>query len=435
MEEEARDDEEVDLLGGQHALSVEEKAREDEALTRPRAIFSFIVFYSAFISSVQYCIVLPTSLAYAEQVGGGATLAGLLVGAADICSIPVTLLLPKLTERLGFGFVFLLQAGLGIGGNVLYGLAGLLHSPVCLLVGRIIAGIVAAYSFTCPSFIGHFVPERDRTAYMQGLYISVYSGVALGPIIGAALTKVGDHGVALNANNSPGYFMALAYAIYVLILLLSPQFPSMPAVGQQSLNLRGMADWSTRKKLAVGLCVYGSALPAFLDGAWETATVLIASRTWSWSETHTGLVLGVILGSILLSNVAVVFLSYRFQDRKIIAVALVVLVFATSLFFEFDYGGQDYLKYVIAGLMYMPSVSIISSCFTSISTKIVAKQELLVMQALNGVALQLALFTAALFGTAGLNALGRTSFFLIILGLSFSLSVWTLASFRDLRLE
>merc|ERR1712032_892666 len=72
------------------------------------------------------------------------------------------------------------------------------------------------------------------------------------------------------------------------------------------------------RKFAIGVTILGTSVPAFLDGGWEVATVLIASERWGWKESRTGYMIGGVLGSVLFSNGMVAWLSYRYEDRWII---------------------------------------------------------------------------------------------------------------------
>jgi len=420
------------------------KKSDLSVVAEPLKLHSFLVFFSAFISSVQYCVILPTCLTYAKELDGGPLVSGLLVGGADICSIPVTLLLPALTKK-GYKDVFLFQAILGVVGNLLYANAGALESKVALVSGRVLAGIVAAYSFTCPNFIGYFVPERHRTKHMQILYSSVYCGVALGPVIGALLMSIRSFRfgfVRVDANTAPGYFMSLCYLGFTALVFWSPKFPRAPV--REDFTLRSVIRAKAKeplledfwRKFAIGVTILGTSVPAFLDGGWEVATVLIASERWGWKESRTGYMIGGVLGSVLFSNGMVAWLSYRYEDRWIILAFFVLLLAAIGLLFDF---GVESIKvkvgmYVAGGLMYMPAVSIISSCFSSITTKIVKSGgEMMLLQTINGILLQLSLFSAAIFGTEGMASIGQNAFFSFILFLSFALFLCTCTAFRQLK--
>ena len=397
------EEEEAFLLSKAASLSVETGTPQLERREHPRVAHSTIVFLSAFISSVNYCIVLPTCRSYASELRGGPLVAGLIIGGADLISIPVTFLLPSLTKK-SYAAVFIIQSIFGAVGNVLYGIAGLaaLRSKFLLVFGRILAGSVCSYSFTCPNFIGAFVHERHRTNYMTFLYTSVYTGVALGPILGAALASpqltnfLNRFGKAFNQNNLPGYFMAIVWLLMLAIILLTPKFPNCPKQerffsGKKKINMN------------IAVCIIGTGLPAFLDSSWETAAITIMS----------GYVLGAILLTILLANSVVGWLSYRMSDRLLIGVSLVLLLLSSLAFFDFGKMQKEKL-WIAGGLIYMPTVSIISACFSSLTTKLVEKEQMMFFQFLNGTSLQLCLFLAAIYGTLGLDQIGLQGFVLFL---------------------
>lgn len=431
----AKEEDEVALLEQTADTSTDQNTK---SRSNPPHSHAFVVFFSAFIASVQYCIVLPTCRTYAEELKGGPLLSGLIVGGADIFSIPVTFMLPSLTAK-SYELVFLAQCVLGVFGNLLYAFAGAAQSQVMLISGRILAGVVAAYSFTCPNYLAFFVSEGDRTFYMQLLYSSVYSGVALGPVLGSLLTSLRDFKVGrveINANNMPGFFMMACYLAFAGIIILSPPFPKAPkqndAVWKKAFNFGSLRD-RFKHKFALLTCILGTALTAFLDGAWETATVIISTETFEWSVAKTGYCIGAVLGTILLANFAAAHLSYYFEDRAVAMVCLVGL--CGSIIPMFGFGGslslQVYLYFGFS-LFYMPAVSVIGSCFSSILSKIGSESDMMSLQTAQGVSLQLGLFLAALFGTYGLATIGRNQFELVMLLLSLALVACTCFSFGEL---
>mmetsp|Transcript_6676 Transcript_6676/g.19556 ORF Transcript_6676/g.19556 Transcript_6676/m.19556 type:complete len:296 (+) Transcript_6676:322-1209(+) len=116
---EGDEEEDVSLLvEGGGALSVEAGKSSLGEDVHPPIIYSLIVFTSAFFAALQYCIVLPSLLSYAEDDLDGpfspAMTAGLIVGGADLVSIAVTPVLPFLS----FKTVFAVQAVLGFVGSV-----------------------------------------------------------------------------------------------------------------------------------------------------------------------------------------------------------------------------------------------------------------------------------------------------------------------------
>ena len=438
------EDDEVALLPQSDTSSTQNTLHK--LRSKPLVVHSFVVFFSAFIASVQYCIVLPTCRTYAEELEGGPFLSGLIVGGADIFSIPVTFLLPAVTSK-SYELVFLAQCVLGVFGNILYAFAGAAGSKVMLISGRILAGVVAAYSFTCPNFIAFFVHEDDRTFYMQLLYSSVYSGVALGPVLGSFLTSLRDFKVGtvdINSNNIPGFFMMTCYLAFTAIIVVSPAFPKAPKQtdtrltsmwGKKTFSLGSLRE-RFKYTFALFTCILGTSLTAFLDGAWETATVIISTETFEWGVPKTGYWIGFVLATILVANFAAAHLSYRFEDRAVTMFCLVVL--CCSIVPLFDFGGSQTLQvYLYFGfsLFYMPAVSVISSCFSSILSKIGSQSHLMKLQTAQGISLQLGLFLAALFGTYGLVTIGRNAFECVMLVLTFTLLLSTWFSFEELSAD
>ncbi|QDZ21731.1 hypothetical protein A3770_06p42490 [Chloropicon primus] len=409
---EGDEEEDVSLLvEGGGALSVEAGKSSLGEDVHPPIIYSLIVFTSAFFAALQYCIVLPSLLSYAEDDLDGpfspAMTAGLIVGGADLVSIAV-----------------------------LYGSAGLFRSQWMAIGGRIVAACVCSYSFTCPSFIGSCVGARHRTMYLSILYSSVYTGVALGPMVGAMLALFGEAEVRgllrWNEKTAPGYAMGVVFFLFLCMVLAAPAFPKS-ASGTEGGASKAKARRERLKLVHIAVVVL-TTLPAFLDGSFELATTTIAEEEWGFSATESGFYLGSILSSILMANGAAAYLSYRCGDRILILWGLCALVASFPFFFVRPAGKAAIVLFTIGGLLIMPAVSVISSCAASLTTK-VDEQRRILLQTVNGIGLQIGLFLAALFGTQGYSMIGRSAFFSTLLCLALTIAGFFASAYRELRPE
>mmetsp|Transcript_14078 Transcript_14078/g.29555 ORF Transcript_14078/g.29555 Transcript_14078/m.29555 type:complete len:308 (+) Transcript_14078:585-1508(+) len=302
--------------------------------------------------------------------------------------------------------------------------------------GRIVAACVCSYSFTCPSFIGSCVGARHRTMYLSILYSSVYTGVALGPMVGAMLALFGEAEVRgllrWNEKTAPGYAMGVVFFLFLCMVLAAPAFPKS-ASGTEGGASKAKARRERLKLVHIAVVVL-TTLPAFLDGSFELATTTIAEEEWGFSATESGFYLGSILSSILMANGAAAYLSYRCGDRILILWGLCALVASFPFFFVRPAGKAAIVLFTIGGLLIMPAVSVISSCAASLTTK-VDEQRRILLQTVNGIGLQIGLFLAALFGTQGYSMIGRSAFFSTLLCLALTIAGFFASAYRELRPE
>ena len=470
------DPEDVDAEEGQRLLDVATTARTcenasstkrevDDVERQPKWQHTAIVCGSALLSSIQYCIVLPTAPAYAREVLGADSaiddklLMGGLIGGADIfrwaqvthaerlrtttashfrkpltralgISLLLTFAMPRATTVIGYSGVFMMQGILGIVGNVIYSCAGVASSPWLLIGGRIVGGCTAAYAFTCPNFLGAFVGEKHRTAYFSLMNNCIYAGVALGPILGSLLLNyrgfpIGD---TFSENTMPGWFMTAAFALAIVMLCIVPPFPryedsSAHGKEERSEGKGVVQSRAVRWNFPVLTCIWGCFVIAFLDGVWNSSSVLILGETFAWSEKATGYAIGLCLCAIFIGNTISGRLSYRFSDRQILAVALVALASSAAVMLV-----ETAPVYIVASCVFMPSVTIGLSSYSSMLTKLATgPAELNAYQLWNGVMIQLALFVAAFFGTWGLSSIGNRAFFITNILLILSLVAFLVA--------
>jgi len=196
----------------------------------------FILGFVGFVTSFGAHIVAVNLPVYAEQVGIGTAMIGLLIAAYDFAEILAKPAFGALSDRQGMKKTML-------AGIVVFTLASVLYpfvSPRLLIFVRFLQGLGAAgLSAVSLALIGVYYPDRRGSAY--GVYNAIKgSGYVVSPIIG---------GLIVSRSNFAALFLATA-AIGVFAFLISLPLPSVqvqPAGG----TLQDDDDFSIKTLVSV----------------------------------------------------------------------------------------------------------------------------------------------------------------------------------------
>src|SRR5258706_5234780 len=145
----------------------------------PILMLGFVGFVTSFGAHI-VAVNLPV---YAEQVGVGVAMIGLLISAYDLAEIVAKPLFGTLADRRGMKQTML--AGIGL--FILASLAYLWVNPHLLLLIRFLQGLgAAALSAVSFAMVGTYVKDQRGKAY--GLYNAIKgAGYVISPIIGDAI--------------------------------------------------------------------------------------------------------------------------------------------------------------------------------------------------------------------------------------------------------
>ncbi|HVS88315.1 MAG TPA: MFS transporter [Candidatus Acidoferrum sp.] len=180
-----------------------------------RMLPAFVLGFVGFATSFGAHIVAVNLPVYAEQVGIGTAMIGLLIAAYDFAEILAKPAFGVLADRQGMKKTML-------AGIVIFTLSSVFYpfvSPRLLIFVRFLQGLGAAgLSAVSLALIGAYYSDRRGSAY--GVYNAIKgSGYVLSPIIG---------GLIVSRSNFSGLFLATA-AIGVFAFLISLPLPSVQA--------------------------------------------------------------------------------------------------------------------------------------------------------------------------------------------------------------
>ena len=188
----------------------EASAAAADATARPRLWYALILGFVGFVTSFGAHIVAVNLPTYAEQVGVGVAVIGLLIAVYDLAEIIAKPLFGALADRRGMKQTML--AGIAL--FVVASLAYPLIDPRLLIVVRFVQGIgAAALSAVSLALIGIYYRERPGRSY--GIYNAIKgAGYVLSPIIGTALVWRSQFAAIFLASAAVG---ALAFGLTLLL--------------------------------------------------------------------------------------------------------------------------------------------------------------------------------------------------------------------------
>jgi MFS transporter, ACDE family, multidrug resistance protein len=180
------------------------------ATTQPHVWYALVLGLVGFVTSFGAHIVAVNLPTYAEQVGVGIAVIGLLIAVYDLAEIIAKPLFGALADRRGMKQTML--AGIAL--FVVASLAYPLIDPRLLILVRFVQGIgAAALSAVSLALIGIYYRERPGRSY--GIYNAIKgAGYVLSPIIGTALVWRSQFGAIFLASAAVG---TLAFGLTLLL--------------------------------------------------------------------------------------------------------------------------------------------------------------------------------------------------------------------------
>jgi len=182
---------------------------------QPRLIYAVILGFVGFVTSFGAHVVAVNLPIYAEQVGVGVAVIGLLIAAYDFAEILAKPVFGALADRQGMKRTMLAGIAVFTVASLLY----LVLDPRLLLLVRFLQGVgAAALSAVSLALIGAYYDRQRGRAY--GLYNAIKgAGYVVSPVVG---------GYIVFKSSFSGIFLAAAI-VGVIAFLLSLPLPDPPA--------------------------------------------------------------------------------------------------------------------------------------------------------------------------------------------------------------
>ncbi|PFH53641.1 hypothetical protein AMATHDRAFT_137179 [Amanita thiersii Skay4041] len=322
---------------------------EDPDLKLPKIASLVIVVLANLFLQMSFFIVISSSNAYANNLGGDSTFSGLIIGIPTVFS--GLALIPLLRyDRGGYSLPLHVSCASSILGHILYALAYRANFLYLILIGRIVNGFGFTFWMYCKRYCSdpRIVGVRRRTTLAGLLVMGQGLGTSAGPFFGGLLYKIGFKNNVFNGFTSPAWIMAVVWCIFwVFVTLFYEEVPrdvsSVPTLSQTGITSEGMdkeqeikefgsmspqisaepqAFRFTPSQIGVMVCMCWFAMTCFFVlGAWEANLPVFGANTpqFHWSPFAAGnfIALGGITAlPFLILNI---FMARRAEDRSILA--------------------------------------------------------------------------------------------------------------------
>ncbi|OWM64692.1 hypothetical protein CDL15_Pgr010450 [Punica granatum] len=226
---------------GKHALIMQEELptpseEGDDAEHRYHFMSLMLNLANTFLYMVNTYIIVPTADHYSLSLGAAATVCGVVIGSMAVAQVFSSVYFSAWSNRsylkpLLFSSIVLLM------GNTLYALAYDLNSLSILLIGRLFCGLGSARAIN-RRYISDCVPLKLRMQASAGFVTASALGMACGPALACLFqTDFRIYRITFNEDTLPGWFMALAWLVYLLWLWIC--FREPPPVPTEKTSSHG----------------------------------------------------------------------------------------------------------------------------------------------------------------------------------------------------
>jgi hypothetical protein len=218
---------------------------KEKKLSGMQVVMLTLNLLSAFLYCMNYYVVEPSSPFYVNRLGAPDAMAGTLIGmmplGAFVSSIPYS----YWTNR-SFRQPFIVSCCFMVTGNLLYAIADSYHNIGYAIAGRFLCGLGAPKCIV-RRYMADTTPLSLRTSVNAGFGMVVAAGSALGPATAVLLNKVlyrfaiGGLFVQMDGMTLPGYFMALLWLTFGMVVIATFEEPHREGLKeQQDLEARNV---------------------------------------------------------------------------------------------------------------------------------------------------------------------------------------------------
>lgn len=266
-------------------------------------------------------IVVPTADQYAMRLGASYSFSGLVIALTPfwqgILGVPLNFFM--LRRGLSIKSILILMSAFSVLGNVLYALAGLMHSKVIILVARTLIGICQC-TLAGPIYIARAVGVKRRTrvffVYSTMAAVAFFTAPWIASLLSIFVKDLRIEDLVLDSDTIPGWFMAGLYFVYLLLVVFffedvppEPEARSQPAPEPS-------AEVETFLKPGLLVCL----LASFLSPASTTMGIVffvkLCQKAWLMSVSATGLYLGCAMAFVALTGFASGAVTPYLEDRR-----------------------------------------------------------------------------------------------------------------------
>ena len=283
----------------------------------PRASLG-LVYFTSFLSSIQYAILMPTVWEYVQLCGGTKFFLGMVLSAFSLSQTLFFAVLGRWSDRRAMREPFFASFVLGVIGNTVYGLAGYEKSLTVMMAGRLVSGMGAANTGLVAAYIARAAPPEQRTKLLGINQMVIFVGILCGPAMAILVYDVHvQHGfLVLDRCTMAGYLMT---AMNLLAMLIFPAFfvePKRQARVKPEGELTELAAWRLslrrvflQRKGYFNLMI--TFIVAFEISALEAALTPITTQQYGWNSKQNSFLFAGIAGVALTAVAIAIVLDKR----------------------------------------------------------------------------------------------------------------------------
>jgi len=351
-------------------------------------------------------IVVPTADQYARRLGASESFSGLVIALTPffqgIIGVPINYAM--LSRNVSMKSIIIIMVAGSVVGNVLYALAGLMHSKIIILASRTIIGICQC-QLAGPIYIARAVGVKKRTKVMF-LYSTMAAVAFFGaPLIAALLEifvkdlRIED--LVLDSDTIPGWFMAVLYFIYMLMIVFffeDAQDVESTASPAGETDANEAQDSLCRPGFLI--CLLASFISPMTTTMCIVFFVKIAEQVWDLSVSATGLWLAGAMLVVAAMSFLSSFVTPYIEDRKGLLLSCLLACISATLTYHIghEWSTASITVFVLGFLLMQSCSGVVKNYGYALAPKIVAPHLKDAAGTVNMIVLQLGRGTGAQLG-------------------------------------
>lgn len=319
-----------------------------------RVMLTFVtICLFAFMTGVEYAVILPTALDYVKTMTNVNIYVGLILSFYSISGSIAGVVMGKISDITGKVKILIILSNIfAIGGNILYFVTKNIH---IVLLGRLISGVGMGAVPPILADVAHRTTEKDRTKAIAIILGCRQLGLLIGPCFTLLVRMMDFHIGSIHVHNlnGPGFLMASIWFILQIVCWLcfydrTPSTTTGPSTSTDSPKHKytrsDQPSTQDEKKFTSSTYVnqyvriemfilfLATFIAYFNQTALETIVAAFTEKNFGWNTFHTSILFALAGLEIILVYLSLVFyLSKRFQDRFLLLAGFISLTLACML--------------------------------------------------------------------------------------------------------
>jgi len=336
--------------------------------------------YSGFLSPLALAIVVPTVHGYSKKLGAGEMFSGLVIALTPLLQgligVPLNRWMLKVASM---KTVTILMAAHMVLGHIIYSLAGLMRSPLAVLVARSVIGI-CQFQLGAPIYIADAVGVNRRTPVLFVYSAVTTAALAAAPAVSGLLEtflhELRIHNLVLDSDTAPGWFMAIVYFLYlmkVVFLFENPQqLPSQDPATQESPAEKQEPLWTT----GFIVCLLAGFASTMTTVGCMVYFTQLSQQTWHWSLVLSSWALAGLMAAVCVLSLGSSRIVKLLDDRNGLHLSTLSTAILSVLAFQFmPHWSVATITLTFAGLLsILTASSVVKNYAYALTSKIVAPQ-------------------------------------------------------------